>query len=102
MLYISCHKQLVFRNLLMAALRSDKCSGLLPGRAPRAPEGEERLCAACLWNLAVRLALRLALEFEHTSASYSKQVLTYYGVDASQIVVLATNLDIKGCSSIVL
>lgn len=32
--------------------------------------------AACLWNLAVRLALRLATEFEHTM--YSEQAVTYY------------------------
>lgn len=47
---------------------------------PSHPDGEGRLRAACLRNLAVRLALsELATEFEHTSASYSKQVLTYYG-----------------------
>ncbi|PZC76365.1 hypothetical protein B5X24_HaOG204732 [Helicoverpa armigera] len=60
---ISCHKQLVFRNLLMAALRSGKCSGLLGVLLPALPppaEGVPRYAlrhAAGIWRCALHLGL---------------------------------------------
>lgn len=85
---ISCHKQLVFRNLLMAALRSGKCSGLLGG--PPRPGGCLPLRpAARRRNLAVRLALRLATEFKHTQTHvlYSVGSVTYYLTSRPDIVL---------------
>lgn len=66
-------------------IKVGKCSGLVPGPRGRGGGGGPSCPAACLRNLAVRLAFSLAEEFEHTHVvsyrirfSVQRRGVTYY------------------------